>query len=246
MTDNSFDPTTEPLSPERLQRRADILENNLYGSIKHSEDNLKAWLLIPRRVSQPPVIVKAISQILLRFSITSDKLIEDITRTLTLPPSAGEHADFTCKTGRGGNTPPFRDVHVHIDAQAIKLTITGSKSVEGRNGEIDRFFFDNKRYPGKLRKDGSIDFSPPQGLMLNSTLETESLSLKNVYICGTSTVYLGKKLFEKRDALLSEKKKPRLRKPRDPPGHGGHPVGTSGETQKTIPGRFRSHPGPQF
>ena len=48
----------------------------------------------------------------------------------------------------------------------------------------------------------SVFFEKNKGIMTGNTLDAETLSLKNIYFCGENTIYLGRRLFAKRQMLF--------------------------------------------
>jgi hypothetical protein len=50
-----------------------------------------------------------------------------------------------------------------------------------------------------------IEFDTPKGILSGTRMDAEQIILKNIHICGTNTLYFGRRLFRKRDTLIQER-----------------------------------------
>ena len=159
---NSEETPPITLAPDRVKAKADILETNIYNTIKQSGDGVNASFEINRQddaAQISEVVVKAVQQLLESFDLPSEALaqklgtilknkIDDTKGLLRLKQT------FRSKSQLGVE----RNVSIGISSEKIIIDIYGTPPVGGINGDIREYFFEHENYPGKILPNGKIDF----------------------------------------------------------------------------------------
>lgn len=154
----------ETLSPKRVQEKADILETNLFKSIPRQTDPSKISLKI-NRVNHPDIVInKAFGQLLPRFNIIPREYVLGLKNLLQkdIPPDKQEkfikniyNVDEELCDDLPIVTRVFEAI---VSKKELEIIVSGIRQIDGIRGEISKSFFDHEQSPGKLLKDGVINF----------------------------------------------------------------------------------------
>ncbi len=154
----------ETPSPENIRKKVAILENNLFQSVKKQTDKTKIHLSIERAQFLDVVILKAIFVLMAKFNINNRDIIYKIKELLDkeIHPDATEtfedfiqdnqeimHEDLSINN---------RSIEAIVTQKKLDVYIKGIPERKTVHGRIVKSFFKHERSPGKLLKDGLIDF----------------------------------------------------------------------------------------
>lgn len=151
--------TREKLPPDRLKAKADILETNIYSTMKQSQDSINASFGIDREGVIAQVLIKALQQLLESFDIKSAALMEKLAAVL--PHSIDEtRGQIRLKQSFQSKALPGieRNVSISVSNKKIILNINGTQPVKGVDGDVREYFFEHENYPGKILPSGKMDF----------------------------------------------------------------------------------------
>lgn len=156
--------TNAMLSPKRVREKADILETNLFKSISKQPDPSKIQIKINRANFPDPVINKALLQLMPRHNIKPRDFLLDLRDLLMKDIPKGQKESFK-KNLNDENETLFDDSEIMtrtFEATASKteleITVRGVPAIKSIHGEISKSFFAHELSPGKLLKDGVINF----------------------------------------------------------------------------------------
>ncbi|MBU1168251.1 MAG: FapA family protein [Proteobacteria bacterium] len=159
MNDDTPPFTEANLTPDSIQNKADILENNIFKDLKRSENDTLAQLQVDRSISINPVIEKAIYQVLFRFnihpSILENEFKEALNQSLnkeSKPITLNRHIQGTY-LNQGD-----RQLEIIVGPRMITILIKGIQTRQEQHEEIAKFYFEHESHPGKLLPNGKIDF----------------------------------------------------------------------------------------
>ncbi|MCP4721614.1 MAG: DUF342 domain-containing protein [Desulfobacteraceae bacterium] len=161
---NTQDPTSDqPLSGDRLQDKADILENNLFNAASKSNDKINIHFKISREQFPDPVIIKALLQLFPRINIKGSKILL-ILRTMltrTIPKDNQLKIEKQLLKISEAENPLSKlslTLKIALTSKLLHMTIKGTPVIPCKDGTIAKAFFDHKSCPGMLLKDGVIDY----------------------------------------------------------------------------------------
>ncbi|GAB6096722.1 hypothetical protein JCM14469_29750 [Desulfatiferula olefinivorans] len=151
--------TEASLTPERIQTKADILENNLFQDLKKSDSEATARLRVDREGTLDVIVEKALAQVLFRVnihpSVVLDKLSEALAQTRDKAAPVREiRLPIRAATLDQGD----RILDIRVAYPLIDVVITGLKPQIEQHEEIVKYYFEPKKHPGKLLPNGKIDF----------------------------------------------------------------------------------------
>ena len=152
------------LSPRRIQEKADILETNLFKSISKQIDPAKIRIKINRANYLDDVINKALLQLWPRFNIKSPEYALELKDLLqkNIPPDKEEKFEYNIhdvdETFYGDSPILNRSFKTIVSKKEVEIIVKGIPAIRSINGEIAKSFFDHEQSPGKLLKDGIINF----------------------------------------------------------------------------------------
>jgi uncharacterized protein (DUF342 family) len=152
------------LSPERIQEKSNILETNLFKFISRQTDPSILHININREIYPDEVISKALLQLMPRFNIKPREYIFKLMELLkkNIPPNQQEKIEASL-TDAGEN--PSDDANLIIRSfeaiatpTELEIFVRGLSYAESIDGAIAKSFFKHEYTPGKLSKNGVIDF----------------------------------------------------------------------------------------
>jgi len=147
-----------------VQEKADILETNLFKSISRQSDLSRMHIKINRINFPDPVIQKALLQLMPRFNIKPRNFLLGLRDLLQkeIPPDKSEEfkknideEDDALYDDLNITTRSFQAI---ASRKMLDIIVLGVPDVKSRNGEIAKSFFNHEQSPGKLLKDGIINF----------------------------------------------------------------------------------------
>ncbi len=147
------------LTPETVQKRADILENNLFGLASKQKDPAVAKIAIKRENWPDPVILKALDQLFPRFNINDRSILAQIGTVLStdIPVKNPEvQAFFVLNLFKPDQQK--RKIETAVTNDMLEIEILGIPLQDSRDGRIEAYFFNHKNLPGKVLKHDAIDF----------------------------------------------------------------------------------------
>lgn len=156
--------SNDVLSPKRVQEKADILETNLFKSISKQPDQCKMHIRINRANFPDPVIHKALLQLMPRFNIKPRDFLLGLRDVLQKEIAQDKSEQFKKKLTDESEALYddlniiTRDFTATASKKILEIIVLGIPDVKSRNGEIAKSFFNHKQSPGKLLKDGIINF----------------------------------------------------------------------------------------
>ncbi|MBU3954410.1 MAG: FapA family protein, partial [Proteobacteria bacterium] len=154
----------QPSAAEKLQDKADILENNLFSALSKQNNPIHIQFQINREQFPNPVIIKALLQLLPRINIKGPKIIITLNQLLNRPIPK----DSQLKTEKqlldvsGTDNPDLSrltlTLKILLTSKLLTLSVKGTPVIPSRDGAIAKAFFDHKSCPGALSKDGIMDY----------------------------------------------------------------------------------------
>ena len=154
----------ESLSNERVQDKADILENNLFNSISKQNNKIKILFQINRTQYPYPVILQALLQLFPRINIKDPEIMKVLKNLLTrtIPESGELKIKKQLLDLSGSDNPDLTrlslSMEVLITREQLSIGFKGSPEIPSQDGAIGKSYFNYKACPGLLMKDGVIDF----------------------------------------------------------------------------------------
>ncbi len=154
----------DPLSPARIQEKADILETNLFKSISRQTDLSRMQIRIDRTKFPDAVIQKALLHLMPRFNVKPQDFLLGLRDILQKAVSNNKKEIFE-KELSPAEENQYDDLSVatrKFEAVAslneIEIIISGIPEIKTIHGEIAKSFFNHEESPGRLLKDGVINF----------------------------------------------------------------------------------------
>jgi len=154
----------ENLSPQRVQEKADILETNLFKSIAKQTDPSKLQIKINRANFPDAVIHKALLQLMPRFNVKPRDYLLGL-RDLLQKDIPSDKPEIFEKNLTDADETLYDDLNIisrKFEAIASKneliIIVNGIPEIKSIHGEIAKSFFNHEESPGKLLKDGVINF----------------------------------------------------------------------------------------
>jgi len=156
----------EPLSPRKIQDRADILENNLFKSISKQADPSKMHITIDRSSFPDPVINKGLLQLMPKFNIKPREYLIGLRNLMQKDIPEGKKETFTTDLDLNDTDEIFfddsnivsRSLKAIVSKKELEIIVKGIPAIESIHGGISKSFFDHRLSPGKLLKGGAINF----------------------------------------------------------------------------------------
>lgn len=155
---------TEPVSPERIQEKADILETNLFKSISYQTDLSRMQIRIDRTMFPDAVIIKALLHLMPRFNVKPQDFLLEL-RDIVQKAIPKDKKEIIAKELSPVEETHFDDLSVAVrkfeaaaSSNEIEITISGIPEIKTRHGEIAKSYFNHEESPGRLLKDGVINF----------------------------------------------------------------------------------------
>ena len=154
------------LSPQKVQEKADILENNLFKSISKQTDPAKMHIKINRANFPDPVINKGLLQLMPKFNIKPREYLHGLRDLMQKDIPESKQESFKTDLDLNDTEEIYFDdsniVSRNFEAIASKkeleIIVRGIPAIKSINGEISKSFFDHKLSPGELLKGGAINF----------------------------------------------------------------------------------------
>jgi len=154
------------LSPSKVKKKADILENNLFRSISKQTDPAKMHIKINRANFPDPVINKGILQLMSRFNIKPREYLHGLRDLIQKDIPEGKQESFKTDLDLNDTEEIYfddsnivtRSFEAIASKKELEIIVRGIPAIKSLNGEISKSFFDHKLSPGKLLKGGAINF----------------------------------------------------------------------------------------
>ncbi len=157
-------PPNQPLSGDRLQDKADILENNLFNTTSKSNDKISIHFKINRKQYPDSVIIKGLLQLFARVNIKGPKILLVLRKMLirTIPEGNQLKIEKQLLNLAETEDPDLSRLSLTLGViltnKLLQLTIKGTAVIPSRDGAIAKAFFDHESCPGMLLKNGIIDY----------------------------------------------------------------------------------------
>jgi len=156
----------ETLSPQKVQEKADILENNLFKSISKQTDPAEMHIKINRVNFPDPVINKALLQLMPRFNIKPREFLHGLRSLMLKDIPQSKPEKFKTELALNETEEVFfddseivsRSFEAIASKKELEIIVKGTPAIKSINGEISKSFFDYNISPGELSKDGAINF----------------------------------------------------------------------------------------
>ena len=162
---NTQNPPPDPkLSKDRLQDKADILENNLFNAISKQEEKTRLHIQINREQSPDTVVLKALQQLFPRVNIKGSKILLSLKKMMdrTIPEGNQLKTEKQLLDLAGTENPDLAHLSLNLTilltSKLLHLTIEGTPVIPSQGGTIAESYFDSESCPGAFKKDGKIDF----------------------------------------------------------------------------------------
>ncbi|HKK90190.1 MAG TPA: FapA family protein, partial [Desulfobacteraceae bacterium] len=149
---------------EQLQKKADILENNLYNQVKKQQDTASLSFQIERERYQDSVVLKALAQLFPRMNVQAAVVLAAL-KTVMAKERPGDESLTVRHVLRDLSdadderlTRLSLTLEISITTKHLNLTLKGVPPIPTRDGAIDESYIDHLSCPGKLMEHGRIDF----------------------------------------------------------------------------------------
>lgn len=151
------------LPPERIKEKADILENNLYMTISKRKGSSSFQFKLKRSDHPDEVILRALTQLMPRFNVHPRDFVTPLVKTLSEQIQPDKEARFEARLRPADPEQDSPDETVRtFEAAAtpvsIEIIVRGLRKIDGRDGRIEKYFFDHEKSPGQILEDGVINF----------------------------------------------------------------------------------------
>lgn len=147
------------LTPDSIQSKADILENNIFKDIIKSEENTLAQMRINRENTINMVVEKAVNQILFRFNIHPSILENEFKDALMNTADKNSKPVKISRTIQAGYMDQGnRQLDIAVASNLAVIQIKGVRPIFQQDEAIAKIFFEHEAHPGKLLPNGKIDF----------------------------------------------------------------------------------------
>ncbi len=158
--------SVDTLLPQKVREKADILENHLFKSISKQTDPSKITIKIIRSHFSNLVINRALIQLMPKFNIKPREFVLGIRDLLEKKIPEGHTENFETNLDlKSIDGMSFDDSNIIsrnfkavVSKKELEITVKGVPAVDSINGKISKTYFDYKLSPGKLLKDGTINF----------------------------------------------------------------------------------------
>ncbi len=156
--------STGSLSPKRLKEKAGILETNLFKSVSKQNNPSKMQVKINRDSYPDAVILRAIVQLTSRFNIKASEYLQEL-RELLQKDIPFDRQESVSKNLKDPGETFYDDLSIHTrtfkavaSTKELAIIIEGIPAIESEDGAIAKSFFNHEKSPGKMLKDGAINF----------------------------------------------------------------------------------------
>lgn len=152
------------LAKDRLQDKADILENNLFNAVSKQKDKINLQFKISREQFPDAVILKALSQLFPRIDIKGNTILLILEKMLprTIPKDnqlkINKQLLSLAEKGNPGLSSLKLTLEIVFTCKRLHLAIKGTPAIPSQDGAIAKAFFDHASCPGMLLKNGRIDY----------------------------------------------------------------------------------------
>jgi len=157
--------TNQNLTPQRVKEKADILETNLYKNITKQKDTSTLHFKLKRANYPNDVIYKALLQLFPRFNVSPRDFILGLRDILQKNIKPEKEEIFKKTLGEESEEVLYEDLSVvarkfkAIATQThLEIFVHGLPAKPSFDGKIAKSFFSHEKSPGKLSKDGLINF----------------------------------------------------------------------------------------
>jgi uncharacterized protein (DUF342 family) len=153
-----------PLSKDRLQDKADILENNLFSAVSKQKDKINIHFKINREQFPDAVILMALSQLFPRINIKGNTILLILKKMLprTIPKDNQLKIKKQLLNLAEIGNPDLAHLELTLEimftCKLLSLALKGTPEIPSRDGAIAKAFFDHSSCPGMLLKNGGIDY----------------------------------------------------------------------------------------
>jgi uncharacterized protein (DUF342 family) len=153
-----------PLAKDRLQDKADILENNLFNIVSKQKDRINIRFKINREQFPDAVILKALSQLFPRINIKGNTILLILGKMLsrTIPKDnqlkIKKQLLNLAATGNPDLSRLELTLKIIFTCKLLHLALKGTPEIPSQDGAIAKAFFDHSSCPGMLLKNGGIDY----------------------------------------------------------------------------------------
>ena len=162
MTDEIQSLMDDLLSPDSMQPKIDILENNISSNLKASKDELEAETIVSREgpgaISE--IMNSAVIQFLSNIHVPESTIGDKLLKALQLDPATltefNETLQFSVMDHPG--TDLMRMVDIGIGPASLKINITGYQKIDPQSETIVKYYFEHNQYPGKVLPNGKFDY----------------------------------------------------------------------------------------
>ncbi len=154
----------QALAKDRLQDKADILENNLFNAVSKQKDKINLQFKIGREQFPDAVILKALSQLFPRINIKGNTILLILEKMLprTIPKDNQLKINKQLLSLAETKTPGLSRLKLTLEivftCKRLHLAIKGTPAIPSQNGAIAKAFFDHASCPGMLLQNGGIDY----------------------------------------------------------------------------------------
>lgn len=154
----------KPMAKDRLQDKADILENNLFNAVSKQKDKINLQFKINREQSPDTVILKALSQLFSRIDIKKNTILLILEKMLprTIPKDNQLKIKKQLLNFAGTENHDLSHLELTLEilltCKLLQLALKGTPEIPSQNGAITKAFFDHASCPGMLLKNGKIDY----------------------------------------------------------------------------------------
>jgi len=157
-------PTEQAISSERLQNKADILENNLFNTASKQNDKINIHFKIPREQFPDPVIIKALLQLFPRLNIKGPQILISLKKMMdrTIPEGNQIKIEKQLLNLDDTENPDLSGLsltlNIILTSKLLIIAFKGTPAIPSQDGAIAEAFFDSESCPGVFKKNGVIDF----------------------------------------------------------------------------------------
>ncbi len=152
------------MAKDRLQDKADILENNLFSAVSKQKDKINIHFKISREQFPDAVILKALSQLFPRINIRGNIILLILKKMLprTIPKDnqlkIKKHLLNFAETESPDLSRLKLTLEIVMTCKLLLLALKGTPEIPSQDGTISKAFFDHAACPGMLLKNGGIDY----------------------------------------------------------------------------------------
>ncbi len=153
-----------PLAKDKLQDKANILENNLFNAVSKQKDKINILFKISREQFPDAVIFKALSQLFPRINIKGNTILLILEKMLsrTIPKDNQLKIKKQLLNLAETENPDLSRLRLTLEivftCRLLHLALKGTPEIPSQDGAIAKAFFDHASCPGMLLKNGGIDY----------------------------------------------------------------------------------------